>query len=345
MNYYIHHLNDLSGSPLILLDRLKSSTEVQNTTLLTNHGNGFLKDWQGNTKHFHYTKYSYKALRFLSLSFWYFRVMIYLSFALKPGDKVVVSTLISSPLLAVPLLKSRIQCELMVNEVFFRIPVWRSIGLKYANSEKVKKTYLSKFVSEKWRFSGPSTVSYPRLREDLVNLAQAEDRAKIDRDALKFFLVGSHIEAKGYKLFIQLAEHFEKISKHRFQLFLSGDPKKFASEYPVNDLPKNLRVEFNNSSPKIFMGQDVFLGLTNPELWVETFGQTFAEAMIFGNIVVVPPVGAQLEYIVDGKTGFVFEEFSKEGVIKQIEKIIACDNIDQLAQFTCRSMSRFNDSA
>lgn len=344
MIYYVHHLNDLSGSPLILLNRLKHEAEPNSAILVTNQSHGFLSDWQGAAKTFSYIKHKIKILRFASLSIWYLRVTLYLLVSLKKGDKVVISTLISSPLLIVPILKESVMCELMVNEVFFRVPLWRNLGLKCANSAKVKKSYLSKFVRDSWGFNGPSTIKYPKLREELVALATSKNRKPFDVKALNFFLVGSLIEAKGYKLFIQLARHFENNSHHSFKLYLNGNPESFEQEFPKHALPNNLQIEFNNSSPEIFADHDIFLGLTNPSLWVETFGQTFAEAMIFANIVVIPPVGAQLEYIKDGLTGFVFDEFSMNGVLTQIERIQNHEDLFQLALETQSSMSKFNAS-
>lgn len=333
MQYCIQHLNDLSGSPLILRERLDAMAAAGPVTLITNQTEGFLSNWHGPTVRFTYVKHDGKLQRFLSLSIWYLKVAAYLLRHLAAGDRLTISTLISSPLLAVILFRRDIRAEILINEIFFRVPIWRSLGLWMVKSSRVHKIYLSQFVEDSWGFGAPSEIVYPTLRRDLIALSDAIGTPPPkDRDRLKFFLVGSQIEAKGYRLFIDIARHYASIGAgHSFQLYLSGSPARFAADYPDASLPTNLAVKFNDSSPGIFAGKDAFLGLTNTDLWLETFGQTFAEAMMMGNIVVVPDKGAQCEYIADGVSGFMFKDYSVAGIVAQIDTIRAHADLDALA--------------
>jgi glycosyltransferase involved in cell wall biosynthesis len=312
-------------------------------TLITNQGQGFLSTWTGRKVTITYTKHDSKALRFLSLSGWYLQTLWFLLIHLKRGDILVLSTLISSPLLAVRLLRPVAQVRLLVNEVYFRVPLWRWIGLRLARSEGVLKCYLSHFVRDAWGFPGPYDIVYPKLRQELLTAADGLDWSRsINSKSLKFFLVASHIEAKGYKLFIEIARHFEQLENdHRFHLYLSGSKARFDTEFPSGSMPANLDVNFNSASPQIFMGHDVFLGLTNPDLWIETFGLTFAEAMMMGNIIIIPPVGAQLEYVTDGDNGFVFRDYSLAGILEQITRILDHNNLNTLGNRARQSILNF----
>lgn len=342
MLYFLQHLNDLSGSPLILHERLDSMPADAKVTLVTNQSKGFLSDWQGPTVRFRYVKHDGKVLRFLSLTLWYLQVGLWLLWKLRRGDGLVASTLISSPLLAVILFRRGVSAEVMINEIFFRVPVWRALGLHMARSPRVMKTYLSRFVEDAWGFGAPSRIVYPKLRRDLVALSDTTPIAPKDPASLKFFLVGSQIEAKGYRLFIELARHYAgRGATHRFHLYLAGNPDRFADEYPAHTLPANLHVTFNNASPAIFAGHDIFLGLTNTALWVETFGQTFAEAMMMGNIVIVPDKGAQLEYVEDGVSGFLFREHTVAGVLEQIDRVLAQGDLRGQADRARRAIRDF----
>lgn len=343
MQYCIQHLNDLSGSPLILRERLDAMAAAGPVTLITNQTEGFLSNWHGPTVQFTYFKHDGKLRRFLSLSVWYLKAAAYLLRHLAAGDRLTISTLISSPLLAVTLFRRNIRAEILINEIFFRVPVWRSLGLWMVKSNRVHKIYLSRFVETSWGFGSPSEIVYPTLRRDLIALSDAVGpQPRKDRDRLKFFLVGSQIEAKGYRLFIEIARHYASIGAgHSFQLYLSGSPALFTFDYPDASLPANLVVQFNDSSPEIFAGKDVFLGLTNPALWLETFGQTFAEAMMTANIVVVPDKGAQLEYITDGISGFMFRNYSVTGVITQIDRIRAHPDLDALTHAARHAIRSF----
>lgn len=347
MLYCTHHLNDLSGSPLILEKRMEGMKSSEGPiTLITNQSEGFLSSWTGPTIRFGYKKHDNPALRFFSLSSWYLRTILYLLINLRRGDKLIASTLISSPLLMVLLLRPGVSGELMVNEIFFRVPIWRALGLAMARSQRVTKVYLSKFVHETWAFPGPHRIVYPVLRRDLMQMSDAiTEIPKKDPNRLTFFLVGSQIAAKGYRLFIDIARHYQKSgASHRFLLYLSGSEERLAAEYADTGLPENLVVEFNNASPQIFAGKDIFLGLSDPELWVETFGQTFAEAMALGNIVVVPPVGAQLEYVTDGLGGFVFQDYTLDGILTQINRILEHDDLAKLAAQARTEIRDFYDN-
>jgi glycosyltransferase involved in cell wall biosynthesis len=343
MHYFIQHLNDLSGSPLVLRGRLDALPPGAPAILLTNQTEGFLSGWPGEVVRIPYVKHAGRIPRFLSLSLWYLRTMAWLLFRLRAGDQVTLSTLISSPLLSVILLRRDVRAEILVNEIFFRVPLWRTLGLRLARSPRVMKICLSRFVQTHWRFREPCRIIYPTLRPELI--ARAEARGEIapkDRNRLTFFLVGSMIEAKGYRLFIEVARHYQALgAAHRFQLYLSGDPARFAAEYPAEQLPANLGIEFNNSDVGIFEEKDIFLGLTNTDLWLETFGQTFAEAMMMGNIVIVPDKGAQLEYVEDGVSGFMFREHSVAGVLAQIDRVLAHEDLNALAAQARRSICNF----
>lgn len=322
---------------------MKALPAGSDVTLITNQGRGFLSNWTGRKVIICYKKHDAKALRFLSLSGWYLQTLWFLLIHLKRGDILVLSTLISSPLLAVRMLRPVEQVRLLVNEVYFRVPFWRWIGLRLARSEGVQKCYLSQFVRDAWNFPGPYKIAYPPLRQELLAAADDVDMSRsINPKSLKFFLVASHIEAKGYKLFIDIARHFEQLDNgHRFNLYLSGSKARFDTEFPSGDLPANLDVKFNCASPHIFMGHDIFLGLTNPNLWIETFGLTFAEAMIMGNIIVVPPVGAQLEYVNDSDNGFVFRDYSLAGILEQITRILEHNNLQTMGNQARQSMLNF----
>lgn len=342
MRYCLQHLNDLSGSPLILRERLDAMAAAEEVTLITNQTEGFLSGWQGPTVRFRYVKHEGRVLRFLSLTAWYLKVGAWLLWHLKVGDSLTASTLISSPLLAVIRLRHGVDAELMVNEIFFRVPLWRTVGLQMAKSPRVLKTYLSRFVEQAWGFGDPSRIVYPKLRRELVALSDATPIQAKDRQCLKFFLVGSQIEAKGYRLFIELARHYAGLgARHGFHLFLAGNPERFAVDYPPATLPANLKVTFNDASPAIFAGHDIFLGLTNTALWLETFGQTFAEAMMMGNIVIVPDKGAQLEYLEDGVSGFLFREHSVVGVLATIERVLDNGDLDGLASQSRHAIKAF----
>jgi hypothetical protein len=334
ISYYVHHLNDFSGSPSILNDRVICS-EADIKIVITNQSLGFLSG-EGYLKVvFSYKKHTLYFLRMLSLTSWYFKVFLYLLLVVKRGDSIHFSTLIASPLLLVGKLKKGVQLELAINEVKFQIPMWSFLGLCLANSPVVTKIYLSRYVSNYWRLKGPSRVCYPRLRpifyEYAVNFKRKD--LQIDKSSFDVFTVCSQAPGKGYSMFIEIARLCYSLGlNHIFTLYLSGSRRAFAEKYKTSSLPGNLVVLFDVNDASIFWNHQIFLGLTDPLLWKETFGLTFAEAMISENLVILPSEGAHLEYLQEGVNGFSTQKYDASVILRQLNAIIELRDIVRIRQ-------------
>ncbi len=338
--YYVHHLNDYSGSPSILYNRVAKNAS-KNTILVTNFDNGFLSDFHGRVVRFPYVKHDNLALRMISLTAWYLLVFGYLLYSLRKGDKLYISTLVSSPLLLSGIIRNGIEIILAVNEIKFGIPAWSLMGLALANNRQVKKEYLSTYVKEYWNFKGPSTVCYPLLRPRFYQLVKEAPRhdLKIDPRSLNIYTVSSQAAGKGFDLFIEIARKAHSIGLvYKFTLYISGSPTSFYHRFDKNTLPSNLSIFFNVTDELICWRHDIFLGLTDPSIWVETFGLTFAEAMIASNLVFVPHIGAHLEYVKDGVNGFLIKDRSPLAIINELDRVVSDCNIEDIRANACSSI-------
>lgn len=263
---------------------------------------------------------------------------MYLLVNVKKGDVIVASTVINWPVVA--LLKNRAECQIFLNEIRYNIPLLRHVVRKALSNRKIEKIYLSKFVENHWALSGPHKVQYPRLRKEIVEAAKLFRPASLDKLTC-IGLVGSFIPAKGYEMFIELSR-LDVLKRYQFRLCLSGDESRFRSFFPRASLPDNLTVIFNQTGPEVFSGIDIFLGLTDPAKWVETFGMTFAEAMLFRAIPVVPQIGAQTEYIHHGVNGFYFCEYEKESILEIIYQIENLKNVGRFRERLPSTVERFS---
>lgn len=338
--YYIHHLNDYSGSPSILYNRIRNTTN-KSTILVTNHDTGFLSKFQGAIVCFPYVKHENLALRMISLSFWYVFVFVYLLISLRKGDKLYVNTLVSSPLLLAGIIRNNIDMSIAVNEVKYSIPFWSFFGLSLARKRQVKKEYLSNYVKDFWNFEGPAAVSYPLLRTEFYKMAEKIPKHDLNLDptSLNIYTVSSQAAGKGFDLFIQIAEKAISLDLgHKFTMYLSGSSESFYKRFDKDMLPSNLHIWFNITDITIFWRHEIFLGLTDPTIWVETFGLAFAEAMIASNLVFVPFVGAQLEYVKDGINGFVIKDRDPLAILNNIDRILSDFNIKDIRAKACSTI-------
>ena len=73
------------------------------------------------------------------------------------------------------------------------------------------------------------------------------------------------------------------------------------------------------------------LNLSNPFVWVETFGMTILEAMAYGVPSIVPNVGGPIELIEDGYNGFCVDVTDAKVVVEKIKEVLESDNYMRFA--------------
>lgn len=322
MEYWVHHLNDYSGSPLVMAQRMNSKSLIDHITLVTNSGNGFLSGWTGPKVELPYQKSHNRFVRFIRLSYWYLACIWYLWKHVHHGDKIVISTIINTPVLLIRCFVGGLNAEIHIHEVYFRVPLWNSLGLRLANHKDVHTIYNSRFSMDFWSFKGSGEVAYPRLRNFFNQQAVINTVPNFDMNRLKIFTVLSLIPYKGYRLFLELATSCLRLRPgYEFTLYVAGIPAEFYAEYPIHKLPPNLKLHFNNTDPEIYLDQHIFLGLTNPSILLEAFGQTIAEAMCTGNIVIASGQGGYLEFMENEHNAILLEEYSVQGILRAIDSL------------------------
>lgn len=69
--------------------------------------------------------------------------------------------------------------------------------------------------------------------------------------------------------------------------------------------------------------------LVAPHLWVEPFGRTVIEGMSRGKIVISSNIGGPAEIIQHGKTGFLFERGSVQGLQRELDHALEMNHFDK----------------
>jgi glycosyltransferase involved in cell wall biosynthesis len=112
---------------------------------------------------------------------------------------------------------------------------------------------------------------------------------------------------KGIPEFIELARTFVDSEEIQFKLVANDDSESVAayiSKYTT--LPKNLVVlpQTADLAP-IYREANLVVNFSRQEEWIETFGLTLLEAMMFGVPVIAPPVGGPVEVLGEGLSDYL----------------------------------------
>jgi glycosyltransferase involved in cell wall biosynthesis len=126
---------------------------------------------------------------------------------------------------------------------------------------------------------------------------------------------------KGVYEFVKLST---LLPQYKFLLVLSATQKEveiFSNETKHGD---NLKI-FSNQTDlhPFFQKSDLLLNLSNPDLWIETFGLTILEAMEYGIPSIVPFIGGPTELIIDGYNGFQVDPRDVNSVKNKIEILMS----------------------
>jgi glycosyltransferase involved in cell wall biosynthesis len=115
-------------------------------------------------------------------------------------------------------------------------------------------------------------------------------------------------------------------SKVKFIIFGEGYLRA-KLEALVKSLNLDDRVRFegfisHREMPKYLKASDIFI---RPSL-SEGFGNSFVEAMAAKLLVIAPPVGGIVDFLVDNETGYLCQPEDPDSIVKAVEKAINSDN-------------------
>ncbi|WP_373473244.1 glycosyltransferase family 4 protein [Sphingorhabdus lacus] len=321
MHIFIHLLNDFSGSPRIINEKIdcyqKSGVDC---FIVTGGTNGFIRTSGYPHRIIPYKKHSNKMIWAWHLLFWHLQTFLFILRIAGKADVVHCNTLLTAPhLLAAKIKGARTVSHIMETRITPKIHKRIMAGLVSCCADRL--VYLSEYVkvAMKDTISGvPSKITYPCVDPVILNNANDLAQEKSRNGQFTVGLICSLIWFKGYREFIQLASICPDL---RFVLVLNGTAEAFYGEFNQDDLPSNLVVYFSLKDVSVALAEmDILLSLTQRTGWVETFGLTLIEAMAFGIPVVAPDIGAPTEYIRHGVNGYLIDETDMAGLSVMLEE-------------------------
>ncbi len=309
MHIFIHLLNDFSGSPRTLDEKIGCYSQLGGDCyVITGGSSGFIHTENLKHKIIPYEKHSNRAIWAMRLFIWHVRTFLFVLRLTKRSDIVHCNTLLTAPhLLAARLKGAKTVCH--IHETMVSQALHRRILSTFVRLWAGKLVYVSAYVEIALgpQFSKlPYCITYPCIDQPMLANAMAQVSAVEEARSFTVGLICSLILLKGYVEFIRLAA---MCPEFRFILVINGPSEAFYDKIPATDVPGNLVVHFSvKDVSEILADTDVLLSLSKREGCVETFGRTLIEAMAFGVPVIAPDVGAPKEFIENGRNGYLVNE-------------------------------------
>lgn len=332
--YFVHLLNDNSGSPRVLCDMINSLSlhgDEYKKTILTSGHKGFLSNENAKLIKFWYPLFKNKLLKLSSYLFSqimiFFMLSAHLIFSRLRNEKtiVVINTLLP--------FGGGLAAKLFANNTVYYIhettirPIFlRRFLLFVADWCSSSVLFVSNYVAENSTVERSSKkVIYNCLRSDFSSVSMPDQRSKFNSKTIMF--VGSLKIYKGIEQFLLLSTKLVDFNFHAVLNCEEFELKKFISG---RILPKNLQFSVRpNRIDKLYEKASVVANLSIPELWVETFGLSLLEGMSFACPVIAPPVGGPTE-LVDETVAILSDSRDIERIIDFIEYLYSDFSIWQL---------------
>ncbi len=299
----VHLLNDYSGSPKVL-KQLLNGWQKRNVDLhlFTCGGReGFLSNIRGITNHYYWYRFiKNPVLRFFYLFFSQFVLAVRLMFFLRKKDVLYINTVLP--------FGAAIAGKIRGNKVIYHIHETSMkpqllkqflFGMvKYTASDVV---YVSEFLAGQEPLNIRQHVIHNALEEEFI-----KQSSLVEKNTLKHKIVLMLCSLKVYKgvnEFVQLAK---MNPDYIFKLVVNSHETEIDVFFKTEELPQNLIIYPTQVNTHPFYKEaSLVVNLSDPDLWVETFGLTVLEAMSYSLPTIVPPVGGVTELVEQGKNGFL----------------------------------------
>ncbi|MEL1253532.1 glycosyltransferase family 4 protein [Flavobacterium sp. DGU38] len=315
----IHLLNDYSGSPKVLKQLLsgwaKRGFELQ---LYTCSGReGFLSGLPDVKYQFYWYKFMRNPLlRLLFLMTSQFLLAAKLLFNLKKNDVVYINTVLPFGAAIAGKLRGN-KVIYHVHETSMKPILFKKFLFGVLNLFADEVVYVSDYLANSESVNVRKTVIYNVLEEDFVK--QALVNKSLDKEKQIVLMICSLKAYKGVDEFLKLAQ---TNSGYLFKLVVNASILEIEQYFNDVKIPKNLVVYPTQTNTHSFYKEaSVVLNLSDPKLWVETFGLTILEAMAYGLPTIVPQVGGVTELVKEGKNGYLIESKKIDQISDKLNKL------------------------
>lgn len=342
----VHMLNDFSGSPMVLrqaLEVLKQNFDIHLYTA-TPSGKGILSNMEGITTHPIF--YKWHRNKFITLAFYLWAQLILFSrllLFLKREDTVYINTLLPfGAALAGICANSKVVYH--VHEVSINPAAFKALLVKAAKICADELLFVSNYVKAQFDFAEEkTTVIYNALPDSFLESAALKTKERPDRT----FTVLMLCSAKAYKGIHEFVEIAKKLYFLEFRLVLNASVAETNAFKQSTAVPSNCQIfPVQEDTSSFYLNADLIVNLSRPEQWVETFGMTILEGMVYGLPSIVPPIGGITEVVENEIEGLQIDVANIHEVVWAIVKLSSNKSYyDKLAEAARKKAEKFSQQA
>lgn len=338
---FIHSLNNFTGSPNVLSVIIRGLIQKgYEAELITNRSEGFLSDIGG-------VKYRYTCYRwcnnplhtfvFLIISQIgiFFRLLFY-----SRRHIYYINTIVPfGAVLACWLTSKRYVIHVHENMQQDK-PIYRVFRTVYRRCNK-KSIFVSEYLRGTALNCRNGRVIYNVL-PDVFYKAANDYRKRNTRLGETILMVASLRRFKGIYEFTMLAK---QLPQYRFELVLSSEKKETEEFRKEVGECSNLIIHARQANLHPFYQRArLLLQLSHPEVWVETFGLTILEAMVYGIPAIVPNAGGPTELIENGRNGYWVDPHDLKDITLKINQLMENDVVYKIFSFyALEEAQKFNE--
>lgn len=338
---FIHSLNNYTGSPNVLSVIVRGFiARGYGAEIITSRSKGFLSDIP-NVR-YRYTCYRWDNNRImtfarllLSQAGLFFRILFS-----SPRHIYYINTIVPvGAILACCLTQKRyiIHVHENMRQRKALYTLFRAI-YGWCNTRSI---FVSEYLKGTALHCRKAAVIYNALPQGYFNTASDFLKSR-NKKGETILMVSSLRRFKGVYEFAELAK---QMPQYPFELVLSATDVEVSGFAKEVAKPQNLRIYPTQTNLHPFYQRaKLVLQLSHPESWVETFGLTILEAMVYGIPSIVPNVGGPTELVKDNDNGFTVNPHQLSVIRKKIETLM--DNEPLYKQFSTECLlksRRFNE--
>lgn len=300
-----HLLNNYTGSPQVLSHSIEAlNREGWDIDLYTSKGPGFLdivpvNNWFPAWYRWHNNKY----IRLIHFAISQFLLFIRLFKYWREPVVIYVNTLLpAGAALAGWLMRKQVIYH--IHETVLQPPIFTKLLLAIVKLTANRLIFVSEYLQKFHHIPNiPQEVIYNAIPGSFIKKAanQLKENQR-GSNGFEVLMMCSLKKAKGIFEYIQLARQLPDI---QFKLVISQTQEHIDKFLNGVIIPTNLHLyPVQQDVHPFYASANLLVSLSHPIEWPETFGMTILEGMTYGLPSIVPPVGAPMEIVEEGREGF-----------------------------------------
>ncbi len=326
---FIHLLNDYSGSPGVLAQVINAlpDGEYEKTLFVSNSSkDGFLSNLKNvETKLYWYRWMASNWMRLITYSISQFLLFFYLLKYFRKDITIYINTLLPFGAgLAAKLMNKKIIYH--IHETTIRPQILKKVLVWVAEKSAAKAIYVSNYLRGVIELKNvESKIVHNALSNDFTYQADAYLKESKKQKENLVVMICSLKSYKGIVEFVEIAKQLKNIN---FELVLNANMNEVNQFKASQNIPINLSVfSAQKNVHDFYQRAKIVLNLSNPTVWIETFGMTILEAMYYNIPVIAPNIGGPTELIENQKNGYLINVDELNKIINRIETLMVDDEL------------------